>query len=467
MRSLTVRLVAVNLLLVFGPAWFLSDYAIRSFDRFTRTYQEREMARLARAVAALLGGGRPGAGEEVGTLIRDWARDRESRILVVDPALRVDLDLGRHEAEPDIPLGDRRELARALGGQYGAAWIMTPDRRYVFFRVAVPVLRDGEVVGAASVVEHTGAITRALVTMKHDQRRARWISLSLAAGVTVLVSWTMTRRLGRLARDARAYAEGAPAFRTSVRGHDEIGRLAASIGHMADELARRNVYHRDFVRTAAHELRAPVTAIRAAAELLEQGAADDPEARARFLGHIAHQAERMNRITHALQNLTRIDAEATEAPRTRVEYGAWLRETVERLRLGHEDGVEVRVEGEGAWPVTLHPGLMEQVVANLLDNAWRYAPAGSAIRVRVREGPEGQVETRVEDDGPGVAASNLAKVFDRFFTTEPKDRLQEQGTGLGLAIVKAVVEAHHGEVGVESPPGQGACFWFRLPLDRT
>ena len=102
-------------------------------------------------------------------------------------------------------------------------------------------------------------------------------------------------------------------------------------------------------------------------------------------------------------------------------------------------------------------------MGNLLDNAARYTPASGCIEVRVEAGPDDTVVTSVRDTGCGIAPSNLGKVFDRFFTTEPKDKPKDYGSGLGLAIAKSIVENHQGRIWVESTPGQGTTFFFSLP----
>jgi signal transduction histidine kinase len=112
------------------------------------------------------------------------------------------------------------------------------------------------------------------------------------------------------------------------------------------------------------------------------------------------------------------------------------------------------------------PGRIEQVLVNLVENATRYTPTDGHIEIRVEPGPAGMVTTRVQDSGSGISAPNLPKVFDRFFTTEPKDQRKSYGSGLGLAIAKSIVENHQGAMAVESEQGRGSTFSFTLPVAR-
>jgi signal transduction histidine kinase len=214
-----------------------------------------------------------------------------------------------------------------------------------------------------------------------------------------------------------------------------------------------------------HELKMPITAIKGAAELLEQGAFAKEEARVKFLGNIRFEADRLARLVWELNELTKLDAEIPRAQKEKVDYGQWVREAVERylptLEAVH---AEIRVDlPENPLWVRIVPGRIEQVIGNLLDNAVRYTPVAGRIEIQVTAGPDNTVVTTVRDTGCGIAAANLGKVFDRFFTTEPKDKPKDYGSGLGLAIAKSIVESHQGTIRVESLAGQGAAFFFTLP----
>jgi two-component system phosphate regulon sensor histidine kinase PhoR len=209
----------------------------------------------------------------------------------------------------------------------------------------------------------------------------------------------------------------------------------------------------------------PITAIKGAAELLEHGAYGREDARVKFLGNIRFEADRLARLVWELNELTKLDAEIPHAQKERVDYGACVREIVDRLTSTLDAGhaaIRVTVPDKPVFARVI-PGRIEQVVGNLIDNAVRYTPADGRIDVRVAPGPDQTVLTTVQDTGCGIAPSNLAKVFDRFFTTEPKDKPKDYGSGLGLAIAKSIVEAHQGRIRVESVPGQGAAFTFSLP----
>ena len=209
----------------------------------------------------------------------------------------------------------------------------------------------------------------------------------------------------------------------------------------------------------------PLTAIKGAAELLEQGAAEKEESRKKFVGNIRHEVDRMVRMVWELHELTRLDVENLRGQKESVSYCQYLRDVVERFEAGLEGG-DVRVVlsvCNEELPVNIVPGRIEQVVTNLLDNAVRYSPPSGVVEITVGVGEDGYVLTSVADQGPGVSFTNAEKVFDRFFTTEPKDVPKEYGSGLGLAIARSIIENHSGSIWLDSDQPVGARFVFSLP----
>ena len=335
----------------------------------------------------------------------------------------------------------------------------------MYYYVAVPVKRGEQVCGVAYLSRHTGHVTKASIKLSSFQQKTTAGAIMAGVLLATLLAFRLTSRLRTLTVAATAFARGQAPLQVDVRGRDEIAELARAIRQMATELQRTNQYNREFIATIMHELKMPVTAIQGAAELLEQGAVVREEARVKFLGNIRFESERMARMIWELGELTKLDTEIPHAPKEKVPYGACVREIVERFETTLD-------EAHAAIRVNLHarpvfakiiPGRIEQVIGNLLDNAVRYTPATGRIEVTVEPGPDSTVVTTVRDTGCGIAPANLGKVFDRFFTTEPRDRPRDYGSGLGLAIAKSIVENHQGAIEVESLPGQGATFRFRLP----
>ena len=206
---------------------------------------------------------------------------------------------------------------------------------------------------------------------------------------------------------------------------------------------------------AAHELQSPLTAIVSAIEVLQAGAKDTP-ARDVFLGHIEEASARLARLARALLVLARAET-GSEAPKTElVALEPLLADVASRLRPA--DGVTAEVACPQDAAVVTNRALVEQAVLNVAENAAKYTAAGKIeLAARVLDG---QAEITVSDTGPGIAAGEQNRVFERFYRGEQSE---DAGSGLGLAIVRAAVEALGGEVELESTVGEGTLVRIRLP----
>jgi two-component system sensor histidine kinase ChvG len=472
LTSIRWTLIGLSVVLVGIPVYILNHYAIRSFDAFTSRALEEEMISHAFMVgeqykAMVLGLGETGLGgmdRPFGAMLQRYGPAVQSRLQVLSPAGTVLFDSSTNTV-PGADLSDQEEVRGAMRGGYDARWERTANGTYVFYYVALPVKDHLDVVGIVRVSRHTGPIIRAITRMIHDQRLAMLTALGVAVGMSAVLAQTMTRRLRRLTRGTRDYAEGRGPLSPAPSGRDEIGELGRAVTHMAGELERRSRYNRDFISTVMHELKTPLTAIKGAAEVLEQGAADAPKTRAKFLSNIRFEVDRMIRMVGELNALTKLDTELSRDKAETVDVTACVQGILERLEPSFESPHATVSFTPPAAPARVRavPARLEQVFANLLDNALRYTPPTGRVDITVDGNPAGAVVIRVRDTGVGISPANLDKVFDRFFTTEPKHRRQEHGSGLGLAVVKSIIERHGGRIAAASVRGEGTTFTITLP----
>ena len=225
-----------------------------------------------------------------------------------------------------------------------------------------------------------------------------------------------------------------------------------------DEM-RSELAEADFISNAAHELRNPLAGISSAIEVLQEGAKDDPKALDHFLGRLAEDAERMNRLTRSLLTLARVESLGAGESED-VDVAAAVRDTVaavetpRHIELGTEVEPELFAKGD--------PTLLRQVLIGLLTNAFKHTPLPGRVTLRGRRDGEKEVVLEVIDTGPGIPEAEIERVFERFYRRD-ESRVQE-GFGLGLAIARRMVSVMGGEIGAHSVEGQGSTFWVRLPV---
>jgi two-component system OmpR family sensor kinase len=289
------------------------------------------------------------------------------------------------------------------------------------------------------------------------------------------VRWSM-RPLRRVAATAREVSGlplstgtvSLPERVTVAAPQTEAGQVADAFNHMLEHvesaLRERHTSEdrlRRFIADASHELRTPVSVVRSHAEYAQRVGGALPEPVAEALSRISAESERMGHLVEDLLLLARLDS------------GRPLqREAVDVTRLVLDAASDARVIGtDHVWRLDLperevlvvgDPHALHQVVANLLANARTHTPAGTTVTTTLVVDPAGQARVTVADDGPGIAADVLPRVFDRFVRADAA-RARPDGSGLGLSIVTAIIHAHHGSVAVDSGAG-GTTFTVELPL---
>jgi two-component system phosphate regulon sensor histidine kinase PhoR len=301
------------------------------------------------------------------------------------------------------------------------------------------------------------------------------ILTALAALAVLACAWLMARSQNRavslITQTIQRLVSGDWDARVGAVRGEKLGRLgravdalAEKVGHDIAQLRRSDQVRKDFTANVSHELRTPLAAIKAFAETLTGGAAEDPEHRMEFILEIERNADRMTRLVDDLLTLSALDSgtrppatESVDLMRLAGEVTATLKPLAGRKELG------LRVEPfRDIPPVRGDRGQLKQVLTNLLDNAIKFTPEKGVIRVSASRA-EGWVTVAVQDTGPGIPAEDLPRIFERFYRVDKARSRELGGTGLGLAIVKHIMEAHGGSVAVESRPGEGSTFRFTLP----
>ncbi|MBC7367913.1 MAG: PAS domain-containing protein [Undibacterium sp.] len=286
----------------------------------------------------------------------------------------------------------------------------------------------------------------------------------------------MVSRLERepeiLGHELRLETVGAPKFlqvnalalRDSAGGRDG----AILVLHDLTRLRQLEAVRQEFVANVSHELRTPLSLIKSAAETLLDGGKEDPAALTRFLQIIDKHANRLTLLIDDLLMLSTLDSGNVRLNLQPVSLRAAVQEVTDDLKArAGTRGVTL----ENAVPTGLiaqaDPDRLRQVLSNLLDNAIKYGRVGGHATVGAHLLESGRVEVAIRDDGPGIPADACARIFERFYRADKARSREQGGTGLGLAIVKHVVQAHGGEVRVESTPGAGAAFIFTLTMAKA
>lgn len=304
--------------------------------------------------------------------------------------------------------------------------------------------------------------------------------LTLIGIVVLLLIAALSRRAIRISlrplaaveSTAEAIAEGDLSARLpTAKPHTEVGKLVASLNQMLTRIEESFAVRvesekklRRFVADASHELRTPLTAIRGFSELYRQGAVTGEEKTKELVRRIEDESIRMGSLVEDLLLLARLD-QSPELERLPVNLNDVVADAVTSAQVSSPNHHIVAILPEEDSYLLGDQNRIHQVIANLLENARSHTPEGTSITVKIEVG-ENRTEVSVADNGPGLDPADQVKIFERFYRADSSRTrsVKTEGSGLGLSIVKAIMQAHGGDVRVQSELGKGATFTLTFPV---
>jgi Signal transduction histidine kinase len=373
------------------------------------------------------------------------------------------------------------EVMNALTGVRGAV-VRVTDTGELIVSVAVPVQRFRAVLGVLLLSTQAGDIDKIVHAERLAIMRVFGVATLVNIVVSLLLSSTIANPLRRLAAAAVRVRRGAkerqeiPDF--SAR-QDEIGNLSLALREMTTALYDRIDAIESFAADVSHELKNPLTSLRSAVETLPLARTD--ESKKKLLDIIQHDVRRLDRLISDISDASRLDAELARADAKPVDLEVLLSSLVEVSRqIGASKKpaeidyvIDQKPGSKAGFVVNGHDLRLGQIITNLIENARSFVPEqGGRIVVRLSR-TRGRCIVQVEDNGPGIQAEDIDRIFERFYTDRPEGEGFGQNSGLGLSISRQIAEAHGGSLRAENIPGEagakprGARFILTLPIEST
>jgi signal transduction histidine kinase len=288
------------------------------------------------------------------------------------------------------------------------------------------------------------------------------IGVAAALVLGFLLSQSVAAPLHNISRAARSVARGNYRQRVPATGPREVRDLAATFNRMTEEVQRSQQTLRDFLANISHELKTPLTSIRGFSEAMLDGTIDDPDGLRRSAEIISGESNRLLRLVQELLDLSRIESGQISMQQEELELDELVQHVGEVFALRAEEaGVKLETSGAAATRIRGDFDRLEQVLNNLLDNAFRHTPPGGTVRIAVRAVRLGLIQVSVSDTGPGIPPEDVPHLFERFYRATTAGN--GKGHGLGLAISREIVRAHGGEIWATSELNRGTTFAFTLP----
>ena len=444
--------------LLAGLIVLLNTYPIAASRDLVASEKESSLLSQASVISSSLSTLSPLEPESVGQVMDLLELSSSGRIVVTDELGIILYDTGSPSGKGKAAM--LAEVALALEGKQvfhsvfsGGAFVST---------AAMPVRAGGVTLGAVYVQEYDTAQAELILSIQN-----RLVTISIAASfaalaLTVVFSRALTRRITRLAEAIRVVRGGDYAHRLKPEGNDELTELCEEFNNMTQTLETTEQQRRRFVSDASHELKTPLAAIRLLADSIEQNADMDEATMREFVSDIGTEADRLQRTTEKLLDLSRRD-DGVQAARVPVDLGEVARSTLRLLSpLAEGLGVTLRCEPEPGCIISASEDDVYQIVFNLAENAVKYNVEGGSVDIRVRRG-EGRILLDVEDTGIGIPEADLPNIFSRFYRVDKARSREKGGSGLGLSIVHDAVTALGGSITVEAREGGGTRFSVSFP----
>jgi signal transduction histidine kinase len=331
-------------------------------------------------------------------------------------------------------------------------------------------LVGGYIISTLLIFVNIWIIARLMFVSQHDFQLGA-VLLLFALGIALVFSTALTERLNQLDSAASQIAQGEFSTRLPVEGRDEIAGLAETFNLMASQLEsaqdkQRELegMRRDLIAWISHDLQTPLASIRAILEALADGIVEDPETVQRYLLTAQRDIGSLSALIDDLFQIAQIDAGGLKLDLSQNSIADLVSDTLESFSvLAKKNGIDLHGQASpGVDPVWMDAPRIGRALNNLVRNALHHTPSGGSVEVRVKK-ETSRVLVEVIDTGEGIRNEDLPFVFDRFYRGEKSRNRQTGSAGLGLAIARGIIEAHHGQIGVESSPGQGTRFFFTLP----
>ncbi|WP_110515858.1 sensor histidine kinase [Herpetosiphon llansteffanensis] len=380
------------------------------------------------------------------SLLLQWALQAvlhgDERLIILDPAGNVAYDSAQQ-------LNHDQQLAADL-------------RQH-----AIPLydLISNELIGSALMVTGTHAYTEQQGAFLRSTGHALIISGVIVGMVVLALGFVLVRTITApvlaLTQATKHIIAGNWQTQVPIRSHDELGQMSSAFNHMANSLAQQRMLQTRLIHDLTHELHTPLSVI----QLEMEGLADELQSADEAAHHVEHEIKLIVSLLDDLTLLLKTESQSLDFNQTMLDFAQLLRETHQRWQQpALNAGIQFELTIEQPLPsIAVDRTRIVQALGNLLKNAIRHTPANGRIVLNCTSDQE-QISLHIQDTGEGIAAHDLAHIFERFYRADASRNRDTGGRGLGLAIVKQIIEAHAGTITVESTLGKGSNFHIILPL---
>lgn len=326
-----------------------------------------------------------------------------------------------------------------------------------YIATVTPFNKNGKKAGYVYMFKNTDEIQRLISELNNHFLLASLLVLIFILITIFFLSRALTRPLILMKEATKKLSKGDFSVTLSPPSHDELGELSQSIQTLANDLNYLKQERNEFLANVSHELRTPLTYINGYADIARRREINE-EDRFKYLDIIHEESQRVSSLLKELFELAKMDQNTFLISKETVDLCMFLKSIYEKVLPAFQNkNIQLKIECPKNLSISLDPARFEQVLLNLLDNSLKFSKEATIASIKVFQENE-EIQIIVKDQGIGIPQEDLPYIFDRLYRVEKSRSRATGGFGLGLAITKQIVEAHEGEILVESEKGKGTCF---------
>ena len=331
-----------------------------------------------------------------------------------------------------------------------------------YLSVMAPVTLGMDVVGYVSLHLPMSTVIQQRDQIMNNIYILFGLFMLIVLAIIPVFSFMIYRPLQKIIQGADAFASGNLKYNIPVGKEDELGYLALTLNYMSDELAKTGDYQRKFIANVSHDFRSPLTSIKGYTEAILDGTIP-PDMQEKYLNIVVYETDRLYKLTQSLITLNDLDNQGRQLDYSHFDINRVIKTTAATFEGTCRDkriSIELLLTGQTLF-VHADMGQIQQVLYNLIDNAIKFSPEDSVIKIESTLKHE-TVFISVKDSGCGIPKDSLTKIWDRFYKIDTSRGKDRKGTGLGLSIVKEIISSHKQNINVISTEGVGTEFIFTL-----
>ena len=399
--------------------------------------------------------------ENIFANLKNVASYQDARICLISSEGEILLDTSL-EFVPEEPIAIENFNPVFSNGSYYTIGSFFGEFSQEHLSVMAPVTLGMDVVGYVSL-----HLPMSIVTHQRDQIMniiylLFGLFMLILLAIIPVFSFMIYRPLQKIIQGADAFASGNLKYNIPLGKQDELGYLALTLNYMSDELAKTGDYQRKFIANVSHDFRSPLTSIKGYTEAILDGTIP-PEMQEKYLNIVVYETDRLYKLTQSLITLNDLDKPGRQLDYSDFDINRIIKTTAATFEGTCREkriSIELLLTGQTLF-VRADMGQIQQVLYNLIDNAIKFSPEDSVIKIESTLKHE-TVFISVKDSGCGIPKGSLGKIWDRFYKIDTSRGKDRKGTGLGLSIVKEIISSHQQNINVISTEGVGTEFIFTL-----